>query len=547
MFQTWFDYFQSHLEYFHLTLISLLHFLTWGYTVTLKGWVSDDIQGLAQFSDHFIQHKDAQGNITKEEKIDTYETSSKDKDGKPIRIKMTAWPGYLGWPSCFMRWFRLNWGRNFKEIGKNQNGHKIYGYVQDGRKHHLLNLIVQWVNLVLGYNLLAHLFTPQVALVAMLLFATHPCGVQTVGWISGVNYLISLMFALLSFNLVLYTHNPYITLPLVALFTLCSCGTLMHGIFNFVILLMMHQYNEALIAGLVGVYMLATLGKWSINFRFKAFEEQAMGKSTKFYWNKLIIMVKTFWYYVKLVLFPKRMGLFHTWGYHFEEPLEHVDRQFWLGLASLIAYFGLIFVSPFVVQFGLIWAFCYMLIFSNVVTANQLVSERYVFFSMFGLSLAVANILQGFPIFVAFLLGIYVMRVWVHLPTFINEVRFYESNLFNFPYSEVAMGNLGVAYLNHGLHHKSMDTWLEASRQNTLYDVPWYNLYQICKQNGDLQGAFRFLTFCLKAKTIHFKEQWVKEMEDLKRFMSIQGSPQDFSKKLNQSIKEGNYDRAGTI
>ena len=530
---------------YNLLIISFLHLITWGYTLWIKGWVSDDLQGIAQFSDHFVQTKDQYGNIAKEEKIDSYETDRKDKDGKPIRIKNTAWPAYLGWPSCFLRWFRLNWGKSFRQIGTNQNGHKVYGWTQVSGKHHLLNVLTQWVNLALGYNLLNHLFGPEIALFSSIVFAVHPCQVQTVGWISGVNYLFSLLFSLLSFNLVIYVDNPYITLPLIAFFTLCSCATLLPGIFNFVILIMMHSYNEAIAAGLVGAYMLMSLGKFSVNLRVNAFKQQDMTKSTKIYFNKIIIMVKTFWYYVKLILFPKRLGLFHTWGYHFDEPLEHIDHEFWLGLGSIAAYFGFIWFAPFPVQFGLIWAFVYAIIFSNIITANQIVSERYTYYSLFGIAIALAYVLVVHPVIFAFLVGIAIMRVWVHLPTFQNEVRFYESNCFNFPESEVAMGNLGVSYMNHGMNNKCMDTWLEASRQNPLYDVPWYNLYQICKQNGDLNGAHRFLNMCLKAKTVHFKEQWTKEMEELKSILSRSGSIQDFSKKINKAITEGNYERTG--
>ena len=107
------------------------------------------------------------------------------------------------------------------------------------------------------------------------------------------------------------------------------------------------------------------------------------------------------------------------------------------------------------------------------------------------------------------------MRVWVYLPTFQNEVRFYESNAQNFPDSEVALGNLGVAYLNHGLPGKAVDTWLEATRINPHYDVPWYNLYSFSKQQGDLIQAREFLKQCLNAKVIHFPDIWNKELAGL--------------------------------
>ena len=506
--------------------------------------MSDDIEGIAKFSDRFIQEKDAQGNVVKEYKVDSYEIEHK---GKKFHIKNTAWNPSLTWPSCFMRWFRLQWGKRFKDIGKNKNGHAIYGLVQDARKHHALNILTQWLNLILGYNLLRHLFGSNVALTSILLFSAHPCGVQTVGWISGVNYLFSLFWALLTFNAVIYIHNLYILLPLVSFATLCSCATLLPGCFNFVILMLMGYHLAAIPAFLVGAYMLKTLGGWSVTFRIAAFKEQQMGKSTHIYWRKSIVIVKTFWYYVRLVLFPKRLGLFHTWGYHFEEPIEHIDKEFWLGFISIVSYAAIAYFAPFVVKFGMIWAVVYWLIFCNFITAQQFVSERYCFISIFGIVLALSNILQFYPVIVSFIIGVCMMRIWVHLPTFQNEVRFYESNCFNFPESEVSMGNLGVSYLNHGLANKALDTWQEASRQNSLYDVPWYNLYSLCKQNGDLQGAHRFLTMCLKSKTIHFPDQWKREMDDLERIIKINVPISELSSRLNRSIKEGNYERAGSV
>ena len=272
-----------------------------------------------------------------------------------------------------------------------------------------------------------------------------------------------------------------------------------------------------------------------------------MDRSIYFEWRKIIVIMKTFWYYMKLVPFPKRLGLFHSWGYHFMEPIKHVDREFWLGLGASVLYGLAIFYSPFVIKFGLIWFLVYLATFSNLVTAQQFVSERYAFIPTFGFCLVLGYLLQSYPVIMAFLIGIAVMRVWVHLPTFKNDVRFYESNWFNFPDSEVAMGNLGVAYINHGLANKGLDTWLEASRQNKLYDVPWYNLYSLCKQNGDIVGARRFLRMCLDAQTVHFPKQWEKEMQELETFISKSGSLQDFTQVINKSIKEAGYERAGTV
>jgi len=501
----------------HLFLISILHLITWSYCLKLRGFVIDDAQGLACFSDRFVQQKDALGNITKEEKIDFYEVDLKNDKGElyKVKVKNTAWNKHLPFPDNLMRWSRLIWGRSFLEIGKNKNNHPQYGWVQDARKHHALNLIFQWFNLMLGYNLISNLLGSEIALFSMIIFATHPCGVQTVGWISGVNYLISLFGALVAFNAVLYISNPYILFPIIVISSVLSCMTLLSGCFNGVILLMMGFVWPSIIATVIGLAFMLKLGKKTVVYRVNAFKEQQMGKSTTVHLRKFVVIVKTVWYYVRLVLFPKRLGLFHVFGYHQEEPLEYADRQFWLGLLSIMVYVTIMVIAPFPIKFGLVWCLVYYAIFCNIITANQFVSERYIHTSVFGLSIVFAYFLKDYPILLAFLTGIYVMRVWVHLPSFANEVRYYESNCFNFPDSEVAMGNLGVSYMNHGMPHKAWDTWHEATRQNPFYDVPWYNLYSLAKQNGDILSAKKFLEKCLAAKTIHFPDAWNKEMAEL--------------------------------
>ena len=339
----------------HLLLITFLHLLTWGYCVVAKlGFVSDDIEGGAKFSDRFIQEKDPQGNVVKEYKIDDYEIEYK---GKKIKIKNTKWNPAIEFPGCLLRWFRINWGKKFEKLGENTKGHPIYGWVQSSRRHHLLNLIVQELNLILGYNLIAHLFGAKLALFSMLLFAVHPCGVQTVGWISGINYLFSLFGALLTFNLSLYLHNPYVYIPVITFTSAISCLTLLPGALNWAILLFLGKGNAAIIAGIVSLFVLLRQGREVLTYRSNAFKEQKMGKSTTVYWRKIIVMVKTFWYYVRLIPFPKRLGLFHTWGYHFDEKLEHIDRDFWAGAISLLGYGVAVLYSPPPVQFGLIWAF----------------------------------------------------------------------------------------------------------------------------------------------------------------------------------------------
>lgn len=498
--------------YGNMVLVSALFWLTWGYCLRIKGWVSDDCEGMAKFSDRFMQQKDPAGAILKEELIDGYDEKVGDKT---VRYKHTQFNPHIGFPGSVLRYLRLLWGRRFQQIGKNAKGHTVYGWVQNPIKHHLLNLLAQQANLILGYLFLEPLIGAELATTTLCLFAVHPIGVQAVGWISGVNYTLCLTFTLASYYIGSLFLGPHLQLILSAITTYISCLFFLPGCFAWIIQAFLGHFDVALIMALVGLGVLFKGGLEAYHYRVKAFNTQNMGKSTLLYWRKLFIIPKTIWYYLGFVPFPKRLGLFHCWGYHFEEPLQHADDKFYKGLATIIAIGVYFFFAPFAAQLGILWFFTFILIFTNLITAQQFVSERYAFIPAFGYCIVMAYLLRGVPAVTALIIGAYMMRVWVYLPTFQNEVRFYESNAQNFPDSEVALGNLGVAYLNHGLPGKAVDTWLEATRINPHYDVPWYNLYSFSKQQGDLIQAREFLKQCLNAKVIHFPDIWNKELAGL--------------------------------
>src|SRR3990167_1705542 len=123
--------------HWQLILISVLHWVAWGYCNKLKGFCIDDQEGVAKFSDRFIIYKDPAGNVVKEELVDSYPHVL--NQTKTVQIKHTAWNPYLGFPDNVMRWTRLMWGRSFQVLGKNSKGHEQFGWVQDARRHHLLN------------------------------------------------------------------------------------------------------------------------------------------------------------------------------------------------------------------------------------------------------------------------------------------------------------------------------------------------------------------------------------------------------------------------
>lgn len=512
----------------HLITITALFIITWAYS--LKGkFLIDDQDGVEQFSDKIDKEKDCNQDWYESELDEKVASKLKNvllidspnAGKKKVRFKTLQFNPTIGFPGSIVRWLRLNLGKKFSIIGKNKNGHEIYGHVQDPFRHHIISLTVHFANCILLYFLLCKLIGPDLAFASTLLFTVHPVSAQCVAWISGIGYLSSLLFALLSFNSLFWFDSLYFQIPITALFTFASMSFLLSGMANWTIFAMLGQWWIVLPNLAVALIGLITQGKIVWGIRSNAFKEQQMGKSTVFTWRRPIVMVKCFYYYCRLIVFPKRLGLFHTWGYHFDEKLQRFDWMFWKGIGCILIVLTAFWFGSFPIKLGIVWFVAYLILFLNVITAQQFVVDRYSFISSVGYAILLATFLQPYPILFAFLLGLYMMRTLFHLPTFNSLKDFYKSNIFNFPDSEVAYGNLGVIYINEGKHGSAIDVWNEAIAINPYYDVPNYNLYSIFKGAGHWDLAFKHLEQTLKAKTVHFPKQWTDEMEQMKKNLPI--------------------------
>lgn len=487
-------------EVFHLTAILFSFFLTY-FRILGKDffWVIDDLEGISRFSERWDDKE--------QKKIDSYDLNGKQK-------KFLEFIPELGFPGNVFRYIRLQIGKKFQVIGKNSKGHEIYGYVQSPIRHHIFSMSVQVLNLIMAYAFLKNIMPPYIAFGACLLYAVSPLTASSVAWISGYNYNFSMFFSLALLNTAMTLHIPEIKYILIAILSFLSTITIYTGAFTFLLLWFLGLKVEAVIAGLVGFSIIAWKGMEVKSVRVKAFHDQNMGNTTFFKPRKLIVMVKTLWYYMRTVWLPIKMGLYHVWGYFYEEPLERIDRMFWFGILTLGCFAGGFFYGPFPVKFAILWFFTYFILFSNFITAQQFLADRYVMVPSFGMCIIISYFLFDTPLF-WIIFGLYMMRTIVHLPTYKNEVDFYISNFLNFRKSEVSLGNLGVAFINQGMHGAAVDTWMMATKINPYYDVPWYNLYSVFKGNGRLAEAKEFLKRCLDAKVVHFDKKWKEEMTQL--------------------------------
>lgn len=270
-----------------------------------------------------------------------------------------------------------------------------------------------------------------------------------------------------------------------------------------------------------------------------------MDQSTKFYPRKLIVVMKSLACYTKFAFFPKRAGLYWQYLYHYELPYaEAEDGYFYAGIIlTILLGLGITIGSP-VVSFACIWYLAFIILFLNFITANQFFTERYTWIPTVGACLLVAAYAPQWLYWILF--GIALMRTWAHLPTYYNETQFYESNLWNFPTSEIASGNLGVTLMHRGLIGSANETWIMGVRMNPEYDVNWYNLASSFKTRGlvnpnyipllgtilppeiqqvvatdAMKGYIMLSKYCLemalKSRTCHFPKQWQSELDEMNK------------------------------
>ena len=497
-----------HLEflkpYLPFIAITALTWITYGYTLRC-GFVSDDIQGIGDYNgklqgmeygmiSRWVRYHLCGGDFPSKFKVDV-------PNGKPMSIPMGKVP----------------------------------------IRHHILSVTVFNLACISTYCFLSSMIGPKVALLAVLLFIVHPLVTQGVAWISGLGYPLSLLWITLGFNLTLFYYHiesPSAMVSMVVflafiILQMLAINALFIGLVSWVIFLFMGHYPFAILAGLISLMEGAKIVRSTIKLRSDEFKKQSMGHSTFLKPRKIIVATKTLLYYIAFTLFPKRMGLYHKWGYHYDASVERDDKFFLLGILVLGGLGTWFFLTPILaVKFGILWFAAFIFIFLNWITIQQFVTERYCMVPTLGTCIILAYFLQSFLPIYALILGLLLMRTWVHLPTYDNELKFYHSNVWNFD-SEVAYGNLGVTYLRINKVGSALDSWQRAIEINPDYDVPYYNIYSHYRANAMphlhsgnypaalelMRAAYPYLEKCVNCVICHFKNDWAKELAELRAWI----------------------------
>ncbi len=505
-------------------LITFFILLTYAYVIFRGGYVSDDISGIEQYDGTLLYQvelpngdveKDASGKVVKRTKI-CYGTLSK-------------WVRYHLSGGHFPSRHRLS--RPDGAPGEPIPSGKVASH------HHALSVVVHTVACLLTYQALLLVTTPTIALMAVLLFIVHPTCLQAVAWPSAIGYILSLLCISASLLIGHWTMNQsdyWLILGLSGLAFFQVWGVFAQAIpvATCVLFALLGYWPMAIVSALVsGVTAFINLGGY-VGYRKQEFKKQQMSESTSFNIRKPIVALKTLAYYIYLAVWPARLGLYHTWGFHYDKKMELWDWRATCGFVVLALSLALFSTGELTVQFGILWFYAFIFLFLNWITAQQWVTERYLYIPVLGLSLFVCTFLPFWAY--CFVFGALLCRTLCHVGTYENELRFYQSNAWNFPKSEVAHGNLGVAYASLGLAGAANDNWVIAGTLNQDYDVPFYNLFSRTKTNGlmaiqngrydeglqQIAASVPMLEKVLSCKVLHFPEMWTKELNELKAIVA---------------------------
>lgn len=420
------------------------------------------------------------------------------------------------------------------------------------RRNHLFSIILHNANTLLLFSFLITFIPIKLALYSCILFAVYPVCIQSVAWISSRGYPISLFFCLLGFNLLslfpVAVSNSFL-FALVTILYGCVYYVSIEAQFavlaTFVLQVFFGNYFFSAIGAVISIVAGLGIVKEVIKTRTDVFKEQNLARSTMCKPQKIIVAIKSLAYYTRLCFFPKRLGLYHKFEYHYSDKTEKEDKWFWLGFVMLLGFITGFIFGDTIVKFAILWYLAYVFIFLNWITIHQFVSERYVYIASVGICVLTAYgvlildtlLFSGYPVLFTIIASLYLMRSWVHMPTYNEEVSFYQSNVWNFPDSEVAFGNLGVTYMKCQLLGSAVDMWQIAIKINPSYDVAHYNISSVLKQRGDFVNARESLKKAVESPQCHFKELWTKELTQLEHEINYVNELNAISAQLSEMEK----------
>ena len=301
-----------------------------------------------------------------------------------------------------------------------------------------------FVYLALGAN--------DISFLAAILFSFNPANNQCSVWISGRGYVLITLCLLIAMTfkyvspLFLYFASSY---PL--------------GFFSPI--------------GLIGSpkwYILIAMPIiWAI--RFKRLKESVKVKRAaetviedrKMNINKVVMAIKTYAFYFILCLVPWRLCFYHEFlqsaagNEIMRKRAYRKDGYLCIGLA-IIGYlvYSIWHWTP--ISWGVFWFSVCIAPYTNLIRMQQEIAERYLYLASIGLMFSLANIIIAYPMAIAVILTVYIVRLFYYLPAFTDDYNICEYAVLESPNSWYAWHTRALKRFSQHSYREALNMWVMA-------------------------------------------------------------------------------------
>ena len=310
--------------------------------------------------------------------------------------------------------------------------------------------------------LIYHAFgASDVSFIAALLYAFNPANNQTAIWLNGRRYQVVII----------------LTLAMMVL------GQEMIGLYYLSLFFQLTGFFSPLLLGPSGFGWIGIAAVFLLPKIKDFIESRRVGIVNKEMLNykdeRMIIIVKTFGFYLKKMFFPARTFMVYPflleWGLHDRgnKDAYRFDHNFYVGAAGLIAILAsLSFLPVNEMRYVLFFLFA-TLQCSNVFISNQNAADRYVSLPNMVAMYFLAKIFLLFPlpfaeIFITAMMAYYLCGLSITMKMYKDLESYYEYHSFFNPSNHIPRRDLAYRYINAGRPIEALVTTNKALQSNTL-------------------------------------------------------------------------------
>lgn len=411
----------------------------------------------------------------------------------------------------------------------------VLWHISPGKTYqfHLFNVLLHTgctVLLFLLWNILFKNIT--LSFLSSLIFAVHPIHTEAVSWISGSPYVLSSFFYLAAVIFYVKTANSrpqhiFHLLLSSVFFVLC----LLSGSFALTLPFMFILYdiffrkddkgNTLRWLVIFGVLLIAALLISMVLVSRNKFIHLIFYHRGLSY---LVVAVKAFAYYLKILYLPLQRGLFHPFAFDTFE-IQKLSMAFFSGLFCLFLAVFLFFryrkkMVP--VAFGIMFFLVTYAPYSNVIPVCNIIAERYLYLPSAGFSLIAASLfLKVWEIInrdgqksallrrvsvacITLFLGSYTALTIRRNYDYNNIITYWQSNIENFPDGYRVYNNLAASFYAMGNMENAKAYCLINLMINPGQPHVWCNLGKLYRETGDIVQARDCYQEALKRDSRYF-------------------------------------------